>query len=181
MAGEDLKPLLDRVARGDREAFRALYDATSGKLYGVAIRILKRKDLAEDAVQDAYLRIWDGAAGYRPGLGSPLGWMATIARNRAIDMLRKRSDIRMNDETANTIADEDTPDPFAEAGRSSEMRAFLDCLAKLDGNSQRCLLLAYYHGYTHEEIAKRMTAPVGTVKSRIRRGLMQIRECLSDG
>lgn len=181
MADTDLRRLLDRIAAGDRAAFRHLYDATSGKLYGVAVRILRRKDLAEDAVHDTYLKIWDGAAEYRPELGGPLGWLATITRNRAIDMLRKRSETHLTDEAAQTIADEDIPDPFAAAGRSSQMQAFLACLAKLDTNSQRCLLLAYYYGYTHEEIAAREASPVGTVKSRIRRGLIQIRECLSNG
>lgn len=181
MAETDLRTLLDRIAAGDRMAFRRLYDATSGKLYGVAIRILKRKDLAEDAVHDTYLKIWDGAAEYRPGVGAPLGWLATITRNRAIDMLRKRSETHLTDETADSVANEDIPDPLAAVGQSSQMQAFLACLAKLDENSQRCLLLAYYYGYTHEEIADRETAPVGTVKSRIRRGLMQIRECLSHG
>lgn len=181
MAETDLKSLLDRTARGDRAAFRRLYDETSGKLFGVAVRILKRKDLAEDAVQDTYLKIWNGAGGYRPGLGAPLGWMATITRNRAIDMLRKRTESRLGDDAADMLADEDIPDPFAEAQQNSELQAFLDCLSKLDDSSQSCLLLAYYYGYTHEEIAGRMTTPVGTVKSRIRRGLIQIRECLSSG
>lgn len=181
MAESELMTLLDRIAEGDRAAFRHLYDATSGKLYGVAIRILRRKDLAEDAVHDTYLKIWDGAAEYRPGMGAPLGWMATITRNRAIDMLRKRSETQLTEKTAETIPDEHLPDPFAEAAKSSQLQAFLTCLAKLDANSQRCLLLAYYYGYTHEEIAARETAPVGTVKSRIRRGLMQIRECLANG
>lgn len=180
MSETDLKLLLERIAEGDRAAFRRLYDRTSGKLYGVAIRILKRQDLAEDAVHDTYLKIWDGAAEYRPGLGAPIGWMATITRNRAIDMLRKRSEGRLDDEITNTAADEAVPDPFTETGRRSQLRAFLACLSRLDEKSQRCVLLAYYHGYTHQEIASRMAAPVGTVKSRIRRGLIQIRECLSD-
>jgi RNA polymerase sigma-70 factor (ECF subfamily) len=181
MAQPNLKALLQAVAEGDRAAFGALYEATSAKLFGVAIRILKRTDLAEDAVQDSYLKIWDGANGYRPALGTPLGWMVTITRNRSIDMLRKRAEKQLGDEAGDTFLDETVPDPFASVAQGAELRAFLGCLSKLDDGSQRCLLLAYYFGYTHEEIAARVAAPVGTVKSRIRRGLARIRECLSDG
>lgn len=181
MAEPDLKALIEAVARGESDAFRLLYNATSSKLFGVAIRILKRSDLAEDVVQDTYLKIWDGAAGYRPGFGSPLGWMVTITRNRAIDVLRKRSESQFGDDNGDDIEDANLPDPFRLAAQNSELRAFVGCLKQLGQQQQDCLLLAYYYGYTHEEIASRFGAPVGTVKSWIRRGLAQIRECLSDG
>lgn len=180
MAEPDLKSLIEAVARGERDAFGLLYDATSSKLFGVAIRILKRSDLAEDVVQDTYLKIWDNAAGYRPGLGSPLGWMVTITRNRAIDVLRKRSESQLNDQNGDEPEDTALPDPFHLASRNSELRAFLACLKQLDPKQQESLLMAYYHGYTHEEIASRFASPVGTVKSWIRRGLARVRECLSD-
>jgi len=181
MAETPLKPILKRVAQGDRDAFRLLYESTSAKLFGVAIRILKRSDLAEDAVQDTYLKIWNGAAGYKPGYGSPLAWMVTITRNRAIDMIRKRSESQIDDESSQKIIDENVPNPFKQAAQNRDLRSFLVCLKKLDEEYQRCLLLAYYYGYTHEEIAERQSAPVGTVKSRIRRGLAQVRECLDNG
>ncbi len=181
MAEIDLKNLLEVAARGDRKAFRQLYEATSAQLFGVAVRILKRSDLAEDAVQDTYLRIWNGGAGYKPGYGSPLGWMVTITRNRSIDLLRKRSESQLNPDTGDEIEDFTLPDPFRSAAHSADLRAFLDCLKLLDGDSQKCVLLAYYYGYTHEEIAAGVSAPVGTVKSKIRRGLIRLRECLSDG
>lgn len=179
MADADLRALLNAVSQGDATAFRSLYEATSGKLFGVAIRILKRSDLAEDAVQDAFLRIWDGAQGYHPGYGTPMGWMVTIARNRSIDLLRKRTESQI-DEDCPDLPDETIPDPFALAVEREDLRAFLACLKKLDGSSQRCVLLAYYYGYTHDEIARQVSAPVGTVKSRIRRGLKRVRECLKD-
>ena len=132
-------------------------------------------------MQDSYLRIWNGADGYRPSLGTPLGWMVTITRNRSIDMLRKRAERQLDDETGNEIEDDSVPDPFTVTAQSAELRAFLDCLSELDKSSQDCLLQAYYLGYTHEEIATRIDAPVGTVKSRIRRGLARIRGCLGNG
>ena len=181
MASEPLRSLLKAVAVGDETAFRALYEATSGKLFGVAIRILKRNDLAEEVVQDTYLRIWDGAVGYRPAAGTPLAWMVTITRNRAIDVLRKRSEDRLDEDAGDSIPDENAPDPFAATERSRELRALLSCLKKLNDDYRRSLLMAYYYGYTHEEIAARLPAPLGTVKSRIRRGLAQIKECLGNG
>lgn len=181
MHGLDLKALLKGVATGNRTDFRVLYEATSGKLFGVVVRILKRRDLAEEVVQDTYLRIWDSAAIYRAELGSPLGWMVSIARNRAIDVLRKRGEAHISDEALSAVADDKAPDPFACAAQNSELRALLACLGHLPKDHQRCILLAYYDGYTHEEIATRLTTPVGTVKSRIRRGLARLRECLDDG
>jgi len=176
----DLKALLMGVAAGDRTDFRVLYDATAAKLFGVTVRILKRRDLAEEVVQDTYLRIWDGAGDYRAELGSPLGWMVAIARNRAIDVLRKRGETALPEDFEGR-EDENTPDPFTSTAQSSELRALLACLGHLPVDHQRCVLMAYYDGYTHEEIAGRLKAPVGTVKSRIRRGLARLRECLDDG
>ncbi|RMF04309.1 MAG: sigma-70 family RNA polymerase sigma factor [Alphaproteobacteria bacterium] len=181
MRKTSLRELLKRVAGGDEEAFRLLYEQTSPKLFGLAVRILKRSDLAEDAVQDTYLKIWNGVATYRPGYGSAFAWLATITRNRAIDMLRKRTESSIDDDPGFDMIDEDLPDPFHQAVHNRDLRRFLACLEKLDREYQRCLLMAYYYGYTHEEIAARLPAPVGTVKSRIRRGLAQVRECLSDG
>lgn len=181
MAKPSLSELLRAAADGDRAAFRALYDATSGKLFAIAIRILKRRELAEEVVQDAYLRIWDDAVEYSDRLGSPMGWMATIVRNRAIDVLRKRTEVTAQDNNDHNEQADDAPDPFALAAQNRELKALLACLRQLEPDHGRCVLLAYYYGYTHEEIAARMNTPVGTVKSRIRRGLARIRECLDNG
>ncbi|MEC9368205.1 MAG: sigma-70 family RNA polymerase sigma factor [Pseudomonadota bacterium] len=181
MAERSLKSLLAAVARRDRQAFLALYAATSGKLFGIAIRILKRSEMAEDVVQDAYVRVWNGAGDYSPALGSPMSWMATIVRNRAIDLLRKRTESSIDDESGLGELPDDAPDPFALTNQSQELSALLNCMGKIDDGEKRCLMLAYYYGYTHEEIAARTKSPVGTVKSRIRRGLAKVRECLDHG
>lgn len=180
MGKPDLKALLEGVADGNRADFRALYEATSGKLFGVAVRILKRRELAEEVVHDTYLRIWDGAADYRSELGSPLGWMVSITRNRSIDVLRKRTEVQRPDAEVEDDRADETSDPFKATANSQELKALLDCMSRLEPDHIRCLLMAYYEGYTHEEIAERMCAPVGTVKSRIRRGLARVRECLDD-
>jgi len=180
MAQPQLDQLLRAAANGDRAAFRAIYDATSAKLFGVAVRILKRKDLAEDVMQDAYLKIWDAAPRYRPELGSPISWMVAITRNRAIDVLRKRTELAVEDEQDRGERPDDAPDPFEMTAQSRELKALLNCMEKLSPDQRQSLLMAYYYGYTHEEISQRMARPAGTVKSWIRRGLIQLKGCLGD-
>lgn len=180
MAQEKLEELLQAAAKGDKTAFRAVYDATSAKLYGVAVRILKRADLAEDVMQDAYLKIWDAAPNYSPELGSAVGWMVAITRNRAIDVLRKRVEVRVDDEDERSEQADDAPDPYTLTVQSSELKALLGCMESLSAQQRQCLLMAYYYGYTHEEIAARMGKPVGTIKSWIRRSLARVQECLGD-
>lgn len=180
MAKPQLDQLLRAAADGDRGAFRAIYDATSAKLFGVAVRILKRSDLAEDVIQDAYLKIWDAAPNYRQELGSPMSWMVAITRNRAIDVLRKRTEVGVEDQKDGGERADDAPDPFEATAQSSELKALLGCMERLNPDQRKCLLMAYYYGYTHEEISEHLSTPVGTVKSWIRRGLARVKECLED-
>lgn len=181
MVQSELDQLLRTAATGDRVAFRALYNATSAKLFSVALRILKRSDLAEDVIQDAYLKIWDAAPNYRPKLGSPMSWMVAITRNRAIDVLRKRTEVGIEDQKDRGDREDTAPDPYQMAVQNSELKSLLGCMEKLNPDQRQCLLMAYYYGYTHEEISEHMSIPVGTVKSWIRRGLARVKECLGDG
>jgi RNA polymerase sigma-70 factor (ECF subfamily) len=181
MAQPELNQLLRAAANGDKDAFRAIYNATSAKLFGVAVRILKRSDLAEDVIQDAYLKIWDAAPNFRPELGSPMSWMVAITRNRAIDVLRKRTELAVEDQKDGGERADETPDPFELTAQSNELKALLGCMERLNPEQRQCLLMAYYYGYTHEEISERMSTPVGTVKSWIRRSLARVKECLGDG
>ena len=187
MADRDLESLLNAVAAGDRAAFRALFDATSAKLFAIAVRIVREEAVAEDVVQDAYLRVWERAGDYRPQCGAPLGWMAAIVRNRAIDVLRKRREVRAADAACGdgTAMGDATawgaePDPFALDERSAALEALLACLGALRCEESRAVLLAYYYGYTYEEIARTTSEPVSTLKSRVRRALIKLRDCLSD-
>jgi RNA polymerase sigma-70 factor (ECF subfamily) len=181
MAQPELDQLLRATANGDRAAFSAIYNATSAKLFGVAVRILKRRDLAEDVIQDAYLKIWDAAHKFHPELGSPMSWMIAITRNRAIDVLRKRTEVAVEDQKDSGERADETPDPFEMTAQSNDLKALLRCMEKLNPDQRRCLLMAYYYGYTHDEISERISSPVGTVKSWIRRGLAQVKECLGNG
>ena len=175
--------LLAETAAGDQRAFRQLYEQTSAHLYGVLVRILERRDWAEEALQDCYLRVWQRAESYAPDKGAPLTWLQTIARYRALDLLRaKRPEFGMPDEEdapPMTFADGDGVNPELRAIESEGVGRLAECLDGLGGEQRRSVLLAYYEGYTHPELARALKAPLGTVKSWVRRGLQQLRDCLA--
>jgi RNA polymerase sigma-70 factor, ECF subfamily len=176
-----LHSLLSAVAAGDKHAFTLLYEEAGPKLYAVALRLLRRQDLAEEALQDSLIKIWEKAPDYAPHLGSPMTWMIAITRNRAIDILRagSRSQGDVCIDTV-TIADV-SPDPLSLTVKSAELRAIEESLSGVSAEYRECFLLAYYYGLTHEEIAVRVNAPVGTVKSRIRRCLAKLKDDLGHG
>jgi RNA polymerase sigma-70 factor (ECF subfamily) len=169
------------VARRDRAAFRALYDATRAKLYGVILGILGERSTADDVLQEIYVRIWSRAADFDPGKASPITWMATIARNRALDEVRRpRPTIDLPDEALDRVADDD-PHPLEHRQRSEEWRRLMACLAALADERRQMVLLAYYRGWTREALAKRFDRPVPTIKTLLHRSLAQLRGCLGDG
>ncbi|NGY06559.1 sigma-70 family RNA polymerase sigma factor [Solimonas terrae] len=174
--------LLADTAGGDQRAFRELYQATSSHLFGVLVRILERRDWAEEALQDCYLRVWQKADQYAAEKGAPLTWMQTIARYRALDLLRmKRPEVSIPDEDEAppmTFADGDALNPEVRATEQEGIGRLSNCLDELAPEPRKSVLLAYYEGYTHPELAVVMKAPLGTVKSWVRRGLSQLRECL---
>lgn len=179
-AGAAQQDLLQGCARGDRAAFRALYDSTAPQLYAVLIRILGKPDLAEDALHDVFIRIWQNAASYQPRKGAPLAWMISIARYRALDLLRGRLTRRTADAGDDLIADIASPEPgpLAITELAVDGRALRACLEQLSAGQQKSIRLAYLSGYTHEQIAISLESPVGTVKSWVRRGLAALRNCL---
>ncbi|WP_201742116.1 sigma-70 family RNA polymerase sigma factor [Mangrovicoccus ximenensis] len=169
--------MLAACAARDEAALRQLFDAESGRMKGIAMRILHRHDLAEEAVQEAFVQIWQNAGRYDRQLGSPRAWMNTIVRFRAIDILRSRpqedalppEDLdRMRDGAVEAAWD----------GLDSDGRLH-GCLETIDEWSRRALLLAYVAGLSQAEIAGRFSRPLGTVKSWMRRGLLSLRECLA--
>lgn len=175
----ELKSLLAQVAEADRAAFARLYDLVSGRLFGVIGRILPRAELAEDALQETFVRIWQRAKSYDAAIASPMAWMATIARNQAID-LRRRSAEKLSaasSEIDESLADS-APDPEALAGQAGELRQLKDCLGRLPDERQQMVLLAYRQGFTREELAERFKRPVTTVKTLLRRSLIALKECL---
>jgi len=175
----ELRQLLAHVAEADKAAFGRLYDLVSGRLFGVIGRILPRAELAEDALQETFVRIWQRAKSYDETIASPMAWMATIARNQAID-LRRRSAEKLSaasSEIDESLADS-APDPEALAGQAGELRQLKDCLQRLPDERQQMVLLAYRQGFTREELAERFKRPVTTVKTLLRRSLIALKECL---
>lgn len=178
---ERLIRLLAETGAGNQRAFAQLYQACSSHLYALLLRMLKRRDWADEALQDCFLRVWQKADTYAPEKGAPLTWLLTVARYRALDLLRmKRPEVEMPEEG------EEAPMTFADLGQSPEdgaveregMGMLRECMKDLQDEQKRSVLLAYYEGYTHQELARQMNAPLGTVKSWVRRGLSRLRECL---
>lgn len=181
-SSERLAYLLAAVAAGDQRAFGELYQSCSAHLYGLLLRILRRTDWAQEALQDCFLKIWQKSASYEPAKGAPLAWLSTIARYRALDLLRARRpevELPEDDGPGTPEAEDSGSDPLVGAVTEEGVGALRRCLQTLTQEQRDSVLLAYYEGYTHQELAARLRAPLGTVKSWVRRGLMRLRECLS--
>ena len=184
--------LIDRVAArqlpgarpGDGEAaLRELYDLTSSKLYGVALRVVSNRDWAEDVMQEAYLNIWRIAADYRASLSPPMAWMGVIVRSRALDFLRRRASqqadatLELDDAISETVAG-DSPNPMDTTQASQQAWALHECMGKLEARQREVVSLAYMRDLSHSELAEQLKLPLGTVKTWIRRGLEQLRGCM---
>jgi RNA polymerase sigma-70 factor (ECF subfamily) len=178
LSSQELVWLLAAVAKADRPAFERLYAATRAKLYGVVLRILRRRDLADEVMQDTYLKIWNSAGQFDAALSSPVTWMVAIARNRAIDLLRRKSEISIEDEPDVLETAADSPDPLAKQEMTEELRRLLACMGRLDEERRRLVLFAYYGGWSREQLATKFDKPVNTIKTWLRRSLLEIRECL---
>jgi len=182
LASADLKQLLARVALGDRTAFRRLYDATAPSLFGVALRIVRQRDRAEEVLQDAFVNAWNRAAGYQAALSQPMTWLTAIVRNRALDELRsarQNADSMDDQEGEGVAAIEDTqPGPLGLLEQAADALAIRDCLDAIEGSQRQCLALVYYHGYSHSEVAAHVGSPIGSVKVWLRRGLDKLKRCL---
>jgi RNA polymerase sigma-70 factor (ECF subfamily) len=170
--------LLAAVAKGDEAAFERLYTATRAKLFGVVLRILRRQDLAEEVIQEVYVKIWNSAGQFNPGVASPITWMASIARNRAIDVVRKKGETSIEEEPSAMDVAADTPDPLARREMTEELRRLLECVGQLEPERQKLVLLAYYNGWSREQLATKFEKPVNTVKTWLRRSMLDIRACL---
>jgi len=170
--------LIGAVAKGDQAAFERLYAATRAKLYGVLLRILGKPELAEEVMQETYLKVWKMADSFDPTLASPITWMVAMARNRAIDIVRRRGEVFIEDEPeAQNVAAEQAA-PLARREMTEELKRLLACLGKLDPEKQRIVLLAYYSGWSREQLSTKLDIPVNTIKTWLRRSLLEIRECM---
>ena len=170
--------LLAAVAKGDQAAFERLYSATRAKLYGVLLRILGKPELADDVMQETYLKVWKMAGKFDPTIASAITWMVAIARNRAIDIVRKKADVSVEDSPEAMGVAAEAPPPLARREMTEELRRLLSCLGKLDPEKQRIVLLAYYSGWSRVQLAQKLDIPVNTIKTWLRRSLLEIRECM---
>ena len=176
----ELAGLLAATALHDRRAFQQLYRLTAAKLYGIALRIVRIEALAEDCVQEAYVNIWQNAGEYRPGRGTPLTWMGSIVRYRALDRLRRDRHMESPEDDSETLDRLAADGPTIDEGLAGdqEAAALKACLALLRDAQKDCVHLAFFDGLSHEQIAARLDRPLGTVKTWIRRGLQSIKRCL---
>ena len=190
---QQLIALIDRIAarhpEGGRSAdgeaaLRALYDLTSSRLYGLALRVVVNREWAEDVLQETYLNIWRIAADYRASLSPPLAWMGVIVRSRALDFLRRRASERadaavdLDGAVSDTVAG-DSPDPLDTSQASEQAWALHECLRKLEARQREVVSLAYLRDLSHSELAEQLRLPLGTVKTWIRRGIEQLRGCMA--
>lgn len=167
---QEIERLLSAVATGDMAAFRALYDCAAGRLLAIAMNILRDREAAEDAVQEAFLRIWRKAGSYEVSRGTPLAWMGIIARNAALDSARRRrpvEELEMTDVIDLAVQPVEPPD--ARLGR---------CLGRLPADQAKAIVTMYTYGLSHAELAQQLSTPLGTVKSWTRRGTQSLKECM---
>lgn len=165
------------VEAGDAEAFAALYDRHSRAAFSLAYRMMGERQAAEDLTQEAFIKVWRGAASYRVGRGSVRTWILSIVHNRGIDQLRSRASRRRTQDKVEASAPTSEPsEAFAEAWRNSQREQVREALNTLPQEQLEILELAYFSGYTHVEIAERLDLPLGTVKGRMRLGLRKIRD-----
>jgi RNA polymerase sigma-70 factor, ECF subfamily len=171
-----LEQLIRRTSLGDKAAFATLYARTAAQLFGVALRIIGRREEAEEILQEAFVAVWQRAGDYDTAKGSAMGWLSTLVRYGAIDHVRRR---------AARPEGRGVPDeallPFAVSGgtdQGAELAALQRCLGELDEQPRKAVLLAYLYGFTREEIAADLGVPLGTVKSWIRRSVERLKRCL---
>ncbi len=187
----DLSRLLARAGLGDRAAFATLYERTSSHLFAVVLRINRDRAQAEDILQEVYVNVWRAASSFDAAQSQPLTWLTSIARNRAIDSLRRQqTQPRMrvgtagadggeseDDDVYETVAD-DAPGPLELLSRAADARSLAACIDKLSATQRQSLALAFYQGLSHGEVATQMRQPLGTIKSWLRRSLVALKTCL---
>lgn len=177
-----LADLLKRSSRGDNEAFAAFYDATSARAFGLAVRVVRDPAQAEEVAQEAFLEVWRTAARFRSDKGSAIGWLLTIVHRKAVDRVRSAEAASRRDTSYhqdNQAVDHDVTAEAAEA--SMEARRVRTALEELTAVQREALQLAYFGGYTHTEVASMLDLPVGTAKTRIRDGLIRLRDAMGVG
>jgi RNA polymerase sigma-70 factor (ECF subfamily) len=177
---QHLADLLAQCALKNQRAFEALYRLTAPKLYGVVLRILRRQDWAEEVLQECYVNIWNHAGDYALAKSAPLTWMTSIARNRCLDWLRRPRTERTGEEydVAVEAWQDDAPGPLEQLAAAKDSAALARCLRQLEAKQRQSIMLAFFNGLSHSELASHMKQPLGTVKTWVRRGLERLKGCL---
>ncbi|MCZ4351113.1 sigma-70 family RNA polymerase sigma factor [Roseovarius aestuarii] len=183
MTQAEIDSLIARIATGERQAFTALYDRTSAKLFGICLRVLNDRGEAEDVLQEVFVKVWHNAKRYRAGGFSPMTWLITIARNAAIDRLRKRRSKKEDGgqdglDAVERLADP-APGPEALVVASDERAQLALCLDTLEPARAEAVQRAYLEGETYDELARRFAVPLNTMRTWLRRSLLKLKECLS--
>lgn len=174
---DQLRQLLAQCSLGNRQAFETLYRSVSPRLHGIALRFMGRQDLAEEVLQESFVRIWFNASRYEAHLSAPLTWMINITRNLAIDQLRKHREQPLSDGQQDAMTDE-SPSAHEQLDSEREAHALNRCLDSLEGMQRQSITVAYFQGLSCSELADHLAAPLGSVKSWIRRGMERLRRCL---
>jgi len=177
---DPLDELMARCSLRDQRAFAELYRRTSGRLLAVAMRIVRRRDWAEEILQESFVSIWHHVPQYDRVRSAPMTWMTTIVRNRALDWVR-RPQHETSDEGLEHVVEnwaDDAPGPLDRLRNDADAGALNDCLGQLSGQQRQSIALAYLHGLTHTELADHLQQPLGTIKTWIRRGLERLRGCM---
>lgn len=175
---EELPDLLGRIALGDRDAFRLLYERQSARLYGIALRLTRDAGLAADALQEAFFQVWQHAGAFDAARGRAETWLISLLRYRALDLLRRqRREDPVAEPQSPDLRDE-SPDAIETLSRQHEADALRRCLETLPADRRALLTAAFLDGFSHQELAQRLKTPLGTIKSWIRRSLAALKECL---
>ncbi len=180
----ELIDLLDRVAAQDHAALKALYDRCATKLFGLAVRVVGNREWAEDVLQESFMSIWRSAGDYRASLSPPMAWLGLIVRSRGLDFLRRRTTSRSHltqelDEVMAETLEGNSPCPMDTAQASQQAWALHQCLERLENRQREVVSLAYIRDLSHSELSLQLKLPLGTVKTWIRRGLDQLRQCMA--
>jgi RNA polymerase sigma-70 factor (ECF subfamily) len=183
---QQLRAWLAAAAARDAKAFRSLYDATSPKLFGYALRILHKRELAEEVLQESFVSIWNSARSYQSQLAAPMTWMSAIVRNKALDALRRvdgtlEIDVDTFDSAILNALHDPGATPIEALQISSDAKALAYCMSMLEGLHRQVIGMAFYHDLSHSEVAQQMAIPIGTVKTWIRRSLERLKTCLAKG
>ncbi len=176
---EKLAALLSRCGLRDRRAFAELYEVTKSKLFAVSLRIVRERQIAEEALQDSFVNIWNNAGSYATAKAAPMTWMTAIVRNRSLDIVRRpRLETQDEDDYFTQNLEDEALSPADQLTQGRESAQVENCMQGLEPDQRQTISLAFFHGLSHSEVASHLGKPLGTVKTHIRRGLMKLKGCL---